>query len=72
MRRIRVFLAIAGAAATLALSATSAYAHAPCAGGDGQSYGQDHIAAHTPHGPAGEHHNPGTHRGFSLCLGVHN
>lgn len=41
-------------------------AHGPCEG-DGRAYGQDHISSHTPHGPADEHHNPGTHHGFSAC-----
>lgn len=41
-------------------------AHGPCEG-DGRAYGQDHISSHTPHGPADEHHNPGTHQGFSAC-----
>lgn len=50
----------------------SVSAHGPC-DGDGSAYGTEHIAGHTPHGPPGEHHNPGTaHQGFSLCLGVHN
>ncbi len=66
-----------GSAALLALPlAGPASAHMPCddQGRPGASdYGRDHIAGHTPAGPPGEAHNPGTvHQGYSLCLGVHN
>lgn len=61
----------------LAALAMPALADAPCVDVDGDGsasgrhYGAVHIASHTPHGVGLEAHNPGTHRGFSLCLGVH-
>jgi hypothetical protein len=64
-----------GSAALLAVPlAGPASAHGPCddQGRPGASdYGRDHIASHTPAGPPSEAHNPGTHQGYSLCLGVH-
>jgi hypothetical protein len=62
---------------TLAFSGGSVSAHGPCddIDGDGSAsgmeYGQFHISSHAPHGVALGAHNPGTHQGFSLCLGVH-
>jgi hypothetical protein len=70
-----VLVAAALTALALSLGTGPAAAHAPCAdtGMPGHSdYGRSHIASHTPHGvgiPGA--HNPGTHRGYSLCLGVH-
>ena len=78
MRRSRLALA-AALAAMLAFSFTgSVAAHTPCVDADldgspsGMEYARFHISSHTPHGVgiAGAH-NPGTHQGFSLCLGVH-
>jgi hypothetical protein len=75
MKRTVIALALA---TLLALAATaSTAAHGPCddVNGDGspsgQEYGQSHVSSHTPHGIGVEGHNPGTHQGFSLCLGVH-
>ena len=74
MRRTFVAMLIAMA---LALGVTgTAAAHDPCdPDGDGtatgREYAQLHIAPHAPHGVALGAHNPGTHQGFSLCLGVH-
>jgi hypothetical protein len=53
-----------------------ASAHAPCDEVNDRpgasDYGRDHIASHPPHGVGIEGaHNPGTHMGYSLCLGVH-
>ena len=68
---------IAALLLTLALFAGSAAAHGPCddvnadGSASGREYAQFHIASHTPHGVALGAHNPGTHQGFSLCLGVH-
>jgi hypothetical protein len=61
-----VALALAGPAA----------AHGPCEETfdrpGASDYGRDHLASHAPHGLGIEDaHNPGTHRGYSLCLGVH-
>lgn len=69
MRRFLVILVLT--AALMASLAVPAAAHAPCAGGTGMSYGRDHIASHAPHGHGVDAHNPGTHMGYSLCLGVH-
>ncbi len=66
--------AILAALALILVSAPTDYAHSPCtdAGKPGASdYGLLHISSHTPHGPADAFHNPGTHRGYSLCLEVH-
>lgn len=77
MRRPRLAIATALALLSLTLAAGSVAAHGPCADIDGdgspsgQEYGQFHISSHAPHGVALDAHNPGTHQGFSLCLGVH-
>ena len=45
-------------------------AHVPCVetGMPGHSdFGRLHIGSHGPHGHGVGGHNPGTHRGFSLC-----
>jgi hypothetical protein len=58
------------ALALVARGGGDAVAHAPCedTGMPGHSdYGRSHVSSHTPHGPPDEHHNPGTHSGFSLC-----
>lgn len=53
----------------------TAVAHGPCDETfdrpGASDFGRDHIAAHPPHGPSDVFHNPGTHMGYSLCLGVH-
>lgn len=79
MRRVARPLGAAFAALMLMLSlfAGTAAAHGPCDDVDadgsasGREYAQFHIASHSPHGVALGAHNPGTHQGFSLCLGVH-
>lgn len=77
MRRSRFALAAALAALLTVGLAVPVAAHGPCddIDGDGspsgQEYGRFHISSHTPHGVALDAHNPGTHQGFSLCLGVH-
>ncbi|HET7676838.1 MAG TPA: hypothetical protein VFK38_03225 [Candidatus Limnocylindrales bacterium] len=75
MRRLITILAVL--LLSLALAGPAA-AHSPCvdfnADGSpsGWEYGQFHISSHTPHGRGIDGaHNPGTHMGFSLCLGVH-
>lgn len=71
----RGFLLLVAIAALTLQGASFAFAHGPCAETfdrpGASDYGRDHIASHTPHGPADTHHNPGTHSGYSLCLGVH-
>ncbi len=68
--RFSTFVAlVASVVAALALASTSA-AHPPCAdtGMPGHSdYGRSHIASHGPHGHGVGGHNPGTHRGYSVC-----
>lgn len=78
MRSRRLGLAAALAALLMvALAAGPVAAHGPCDDVDGngspsgQEYGRFHISSHSPHGVALDAHNPGTHQGFSLCLGVH-
>ena len=78
MRRVRLLLALTmSALLALAIGITPVAAHGPCddVNGDGSpsgmEYGIYHISPHTPHGVALDAHNPGTHQGFSLCLGVH-
>jgi len=73
----RLLAAVLVALLTIAFSGGVASAHGPCddINGDGSAsgmeYGQFHISSHPPHGVALGAHNPGTHKGFSLCLGVH-
>lgn len=68
-RRLLTLLAVI---ALVLQMAGAAVAHGPCDETfdrpGASDYGRDHIASHTPHGPAGDHHNPGTHRGYSACL----
>lgn len=74
--------AITASLASLALVAMLAGTAAadtlpPCndANGDGSpsgaEYGRHHVSALAKAGMIGGEHIPGTHRGFSLCLGVH-
>lgn len=72
-KRFAVVVATVVAAMSLSLGA-SAHNAGPC-GGDGpgnSGYAQHHIAflAKTG-GIGGDGHVPGTHRGYSVCLGVH-
>lgn len=68
MRRLQSLLVALILVLGLMAIAVPATAHGPCEGGTGRSYGQDHIADHTPAGPPGENHNPGTeHQGYSAC-----
>lgn len=73
---------IAATIASLALVAALAGSVAadtlpPCndANGDGSpsgaEYARHHVSALARQGMIGSEHVPGTHRGFSLCLGVH-
>lgn len=64
----------------LAVAAVPAFAHSapPCndTDGDGSPSGQEYAAHHivplATSGGLGEGgHKPGSHQGFSLCLGVH-
>ncbi len=78
MRRFRLTLALTLAALLgLGIAAGPVAAHGPCddVNGDGSpsgwEYGRFHISSHAPHGIGVGAHNPGTHQGFSLCLGVH-
>jgi hypothetical protein len=77
MRRSQLAVIVAAALLILGLVAGPVAAHGPCddINGDGSpsgmEYGQFHISSHAPHGVALGAHNPGTHMGFSLCLGVH-
>jgi len=67
--------------ATMALllaSAVPVSAHAPCndvnedGSPSGREYAEFHVAEMAKLGNiGGDGHVPGTHRGFSLCLGVH-
>lgn len=74
--------AITATFAALALAAMVAGTAAadtlpPCndASGDGRSSGAEYAAHHVRmlarEGMIGSEHRPGTHRGYSLCLGVH-
>lgn len=58
-----------------AASPVSAHSAPPCedAGGPGNSdYAHHHIMPLAHHGELGAGgHTPGSHRGFSACLGVH-
>jgi len=77
MRRTRLVIAVILAMAVAIGFTGSVAAHGPCDDVDadgsasGMEYGQFHISSHSPHGVGLGAHNPGTHRGFSLCLGVH-
>jgi hypothetical protein len=78
MRRSRLAVATALAALlALGLVAGPVAAHGPCDDVDadgspsGMEYAQFHVSSHTPLGVGLDAHNPGTHQGFSLCLGVH-
>ncbi len=67
MRRILAVLAIVAGVSMLAVSGAGAHAAPPCndSGGPGNSdYARHHIVEATPG------HVPGTHGGFSLCLGT--
>lgn len=72
-RRLRTLIVLAGAivmALALAIPA-SADNRGPCSG-DGRDYAQHHIKPLATGGNLGhDGHVPGTHQGFSVCLGVH-
>lgn len=77
MRR-RIVTIVTAVVATMALSlGVLAHEAAPCAdsGDPGNSdYARHHISALAKAGAlgdGGEGHIPGSHQGFSLCLGVH-
>lgn len=68
MRRLQTVLLVVILVLGVLAVAVPLSAHTPCEGGTGRSYGEDHVASHTPHGPPDEHHNPGTaHQGYSAC-----
>lgn len=73
-RRLATILVAVMTTMTLALGA-SAHSAPPCndSGDPGNSdYAKHHISALAKVGGLGaDGHIPGTHRGFSLCLGVH-
>lgn len=76
-RRLRVLIVLAGAIVmVLALGVGTASADpdlGPCNGSPatGQNYAKNHILIHVDHSSIGNTHRPGTHMGFSACLGVH-
>ena len=81
-RRIRlspmwVAIALALAIVLLAFAVVPAFADqlGPCNEGSGEgnsNYAKHHIVVHAKNGALGnEGHKPGSHQGFSLCLGVH-
>lgn len=74
MRR-RIALIVVGVltAMTIATSASAAHLAGPCNGDNtGRDYAQHHISSFAKAGLLGhEGHIPGSHRGFSICLGVH-
>jgi len=68
MRRFVVVFVLAIGMIIGSMSAAFAHPTGPCddSGGPGHSdYARHHIVNATPG------HVPGTHQGFSLCLGVH-
>lgn len=68
MRRISLVLVLAIGMLLGSMSAAFGHATGPCedSGGAGHSdYARHHIVNATPG------HVPGTHMGYSLCLGVH-
>ncbi len=65
-KRTLIVGAIGAAMALMPVATTSAAGPCDDAGGPGHSdYALNHIVPATPG------HVPGTHRGYSLCLGVH-
>lgn len=75
MRR-RLATVLVAVMATMALAVgASAHSAPPCndSGEPGNSdYAKHHIVALAKDGALGNNgHKPGTHQGFSLCLGVH-
>ena len=77
MRRIAVFLVLVLALMLVAVPAAQAQ-QPPCndADGDGSpsgfEYATNHVSAMAMEGMLGAGgHIPGSHQGFSLCLGVH-
>ena len=69
MKRIAFVFALVTSMLLASIGAASAHNGGPCndSGGPGNSdYARHHITVATPG------HVPGTHQGFSLCLGVHN
>ncbi len=73
-RRLATIIVAVVATMTLAVGA-SAHSAPPCndSGDPGNSdYAKHHISALAKTGGLGvDGHIPGTHQGFSLCLGVH-
>ena len=78
MRRIAVFVLLTLALMLVAVPVTRAQAP-PCNDTDGDGspsgheYATHHVSAMAREGMLGAGgHIPGSHQGFSLCLGVHN
>ena len=73
-RRLAVILVTVMASMTLAIGA-SAHSAPPCNDTPepgNSAYAKHHIVALAKDGGLGnDGHKPGTHQGFSLCLGVH-
>ena len=72
MHKLVVLAVTVLVAVALLVVSAPATAHMPCAETfdrpGASDYGRDHIASHPPHGRGIEGaHNPGTHRGYSLC-----
>lgn len=68
MRRIALVLTLAIGMILATIGTASAHAGGPCddyADPGNSGYARHHIVNATPG------HVPGTHQGFSLCLGVH-
>lgn len=78
MRRMLVSLIASGALVIAVAAPAAAHNAPPCndSNGDGApsgaEYAMHHISALAREGALGnDGHKPGSHRGFSLCLGVH-
>ena len=78
MWRLLLALLVAGLLLLAAPAAALAHTAPPCNDSDGDGspsgveYAQHHIVSLATSGGMGEGgHKPGSHKGFSLCLGVH-
>jgi len=72
MRRLASAFLTALALAALLVGPVAADTLGPCNDGSGRGYAQHHIVELAQAGMLGaSEHTPGSHQGFSLCLGVH-
>jgi hypothetical protein len=78
MRRFVVVFLLVIAVLAFGVPAASAHLAGPCDDSDGdgmpsgREYAEHHISAFAQAGMlGGEGHIPGSHQGFSACLGVH-